>query len=228
MKRTYIIAIKSEEALLYKYFKGKLMDISERGTASAPIKRIIQKLKNQNWKKPLTSAKHRAYAVLHHVETLLKRYPVGISLGSFFFFLGLFVKYHYKVTYQLTIASFGTIFVALGYRLSQANYHKDLFKDRFAIFSVIDEVMQECGADIKATREMVTRLNEIMRKSHCLFGEQTYQFIKEFRKAIITLAYLGESQPEHEKVIEASNFIISLVNNENLPKKFSELKIDSY
>lgn len=88
--------------------------------------------------------------------------------------------------------------------------------------------MREWASDNKATREMVSRLNNIMRKSHYLFSEQTYLFIKKFRMSIIILAYCIESAPDREEVSEAKKFLVSLVDNENLPKMFPELRIDSY
>ncbi len=189
---------------------------------------IIQKLNELRTNENLTTMVQKAYAVFVRVETLLKQYPVRISLMTAIGSTLLFAYFQNEFTRSLAIASFVSIFAAMTYRLGQANYHKNLFEDRFAIFNVIDEVMREWASNTKASRKMVDKLDNIMRKSHCLFSEQTYQFIKKFRMSIIILAYCIESAPDREEVIEAHRFLVNLVDNENLPKKFPEIKIDSY
>lgn len=190
--------------------------------------RIIKKFESLKWKENLILASQKLYAMLSCIETLLKQYPVRISLMVFMTSTLLFAYFQNEFTRNLAIASFGAIFVALTYRLGQANYHKNLFEERFAIFNVIDEVMREWARETKANREMIPRLDNIMRKSYCLFSVRTYQFIKDFRMSIITLAYCIESAPDRDAVKASRQFLINLVDNENLPKMFSELKIDSY
>ncbi len=75
---------------------------------------------------------------------------------------------------------------------------------------------------------MISKLDNIMRKSYYLFSNETFQFIKQFRQAIITLALKLPNTSEREDTIAAKNFLISLIDNENLPQMFPELKIDSY
>ena len=205
------------------------MNPIEKEPFSVPDKKqIIQQFNELRSKEKLITATQKVHAMFIRVEALLKRHPVRISLMTFVGAIFLFAFFQNEFTRGLALASFGTIFIALTYKLGQANYHKNLFDDRFALFNVIDEVMRAWASDNKATREMVSKLNTIMRKSHCLFSEQTYLFIKKFRMAIIILAYCIESAPDREEVIEARKFLVSLVDNENLPKMFPELRIDSY
>src|SRR5262245_49922434 len=115
---------------------------------------------NELWSKEnLTTIKQKAYAIFCRLETLLKQYPVRISLMTFIGSIFLFAFFQNEFTRSLALASFATIFVALTYRLGQANYHKNLFEERFAIFNVIDGVMRDWASDNKATREMISTLD---------------------------------------------------------------------
>ena len=70
-----------------------------------------------------------------------------------------------------------------------------------------------------------------MRRSYYLFGEETYQFIDEFRRSIIYT-----EQNEHEtnddqfkrEIKQARDFLVSVVDGQKLADRFPELKIKSY
>lgn len=67
---------------------------------------------------------------------------------------------------------------------------------------------------------MVNKLSgELLRKSYYLFGEESYKNIKCIRDALIKL----ENGRVEDR--ESELFLISLIDHENLPQKFSELKL---
>lgn len=200
----------------------------EDGFSVPNLEKLISKFNELRSKEKLTTVAQKVSAMLCRFEVLLKQYPVRISLITFIVSIFLFAYFQNEFARNLTIAAFGSIFIAMTYRLNQATYHKNLFEDRFALFKTIDEILKEWACNNNATREMVAKLDGLMRKSHCVYSEQTYQFIKQFRMAIIILSYRIELAPDRKEVIEARNFLASLVDHENLPKKFPELKIDSY
>jgi len=134
------------------------------------------------------------------------------------------------------VASVGIMFVALKYKLDQANYHKDLFEERYAIFLKIDEIFSAYYQ--RKNHEMTWQdfkreLDSIDRKSHFLFGVETSQFIGEFREAIIYLTSLEDRERTNDpsieqKLTEARKFLDNLLDGQSLSDKFLELKIDSY
>jgi hypothetical protein len=152
--------------------------------------------------------------------TLLRLYPIQITIV--FFAISLIVEFvfHNSSTLSLLAAAFGSIFVALKYRLDQANYHKELFKQRFEIYMLIDNNLRAWAGDFKADQKLLDQLNEVLRASYFLFSKETYDFIKEVRKALIFSRVPGNEW--------SREFLVKLVDEENLPSKFPELKIDNY
>ena len=120
------------------------------------------------------------------------------------------------------IASVGLTFTALKYRLDQANYNRELFEKRYEIFRTIDLVIWEWAHKLDVTKEMIDQLSDdVIRKAYYLFDEETYFFIKEIRTALINYKNVQKRNEVHE-------FLSSLVDHENLPKKFKSLNISEY
>jgi len=166
------------------------------------------------------------------IDLLLKKRPMLISGLFLLAAICVYVSNPNSWALGLLTAAFGTMFVALTYKLNQATYHKNLYEQRFQIYKVVDDVMCEWAREGKANRDMIVRLNDIMRPSYFIFSDKTYQFIKNFRFSIITLAYMlpmphGVTE-DSRQVTTAKNFMASLIDNENLPKNFPELKIGNY
>lgn len=162
-------------------------------------------------------------------EIFFKTYPVTASI-IFFIVTALVVTFYHNIgTFSVLAASFGSIFVALKYKLDQANYHKDLFEERYAILVKLDEIIFDFnnGEDWRILKQ---KLDSIYRKSYCLFGQDSYQFIEEFGKAIITSTMLRNSTDPNaiENKKNADEFIIDLLDGQNLSRKLSEIKIDTY
>ena len=146
------------------------MDSFEKNSSLPFTKdQILQKFNELKSKENLTTAKKNASAMLIRLEVLLKQYLVRASLMIFIASVVLFACSQNECTRGLVLAALAIIFVALTYKLGQANYHKSLFDEGFAIFTVIDEVLWGWVPDLKATREKVDKLNKIVRKSHCVF-----------------------------------------------------------
>jgi len=71
----------------------------------------------------------------------------------------------------------------------------------------------------------------IYRKSYFLFGNETYQFISEFRQAVVDASHISKDSKDPkvvEKVNKANEFLQNLLDGQKLSKKFPELKIDTY
>ena len=128
------------------------------------------------------------------------------------------------------IALFGIFFMFLKHKLDKLSYHKDLFGERYEVFLEVDEILKlsfqdKDEKDNKITwRELVLKLDSVWRKCYFLFGEETYGFIEEFRKAVIDNGV--NSCPLKTK--EANKFLATLLDRQVLSKRFPELKIDNY
>ncbi len=98
------------------------------------------------------------------------------------------------------IAAIGLLFMYLKHKLDRANYHRDLFEERYEIFCDVDNILKLSFQDIddndnKITcKELRKKLNSIWRKSYFLFCKDTYQFIDKFRNAVIEKSH--HSSPE--------------------------------
>lgn len=173
--------------------------------------------------------------------------PIGLSIGVFLFILFIFIKTpNSLITYKgsiLTtlITSFGFILVALKYKLDQVNYHKDLFEKRYKIFLEIDKILAEYFTYGKVTNDMIRKITgSLMRRSYFLFEENTYKFIAEFRKSLITINRLKKSyesysetyepnfKKQYDNYIKAEKFLNQYVDGQKLSDKFPELKINIY
>lgn len=70
-----------------------------------------------------------------------------------------------------------------------------------------------------------------MRRSYFLFENETYKFITKFRHSII---YTEQNEYETDdesfkiEIRKAKNFLVSLVDRQQLSDKFPELKIKIY
>jgi hypothetical protein len=124
---------------------------------------------------------------------------------------------------------FGLIFTYLKYILDQATYHKSLFEERYKIFLEIDEILslyfqeKDKNGDIISWHFLVEKLDSIYRKSYFIFGKKTYEFIAEFRKAVINSKMKKEQENNSDHI-----FLRNLLDGQNLSQKFPELKIDLY
>lgn len=169
----------------------------------------------------------------------LKTSPVAIT--NFIFLLICIIFYHFKYytipqMWGVPIASFGSIFIALKYKLDQANYRKDLFEKRYAIFLIIDDLLSNINTYDKSNwGEVVSKLDAIYRKSYFLFGRKTYQFLQEFRQHACNKSKLSDNsnteckdETKSKKIAAANEFFNRLIDGQKLPEKFPELKIDKY
>lgn len=167
-----------------------------------------------------------------------KTTPVGIAVLFFMVMLGISFYFPNKGSISVLAASFGSIFVALKYRLDQASYNKSLFEERYAIFTKIDELIsaywqqKDTEGNTIDFRFFTKELDSIYRKSYFLFGPKTRQFLDDFRKAILDLSYQkGNNLPDDadkKSIDEAKNLLATLIYQQNLSKHFPELKIDLY
>lgn len=127
---------------------------------------------------------------------------------------------------------FGFIFVALTFKLNQANYHKDLFQRRYEVFLVISEVLADWCGEAKSTDEMISKVSgDLMRRSYFLFGRKTHEFVSEFRRALIWTATSRNETDDlkfREEIKSARDFLVSIVDGQKLAAKFPELKINYY
>ena len=130
------------------------------------------------------------------------------------------------------IGSFGSIFIALKYKLDQASFNKTLFEERYAIFLILDEVLSNCFQDLTKNdekadfRHISKELDSVFRKSFFLFSKKTYKFISDFRQAV--LIHVALKDTVEWKKNEAWSFLISLVDKQKLAEHFPELRIDLY
>ena len=186
------------------------------------------------------------------INNPLKSTPVGIAVFVFVLvvialLISIFLKAHSVIITTLIAASvplFGFIFVALTYKLDQADYHKSLFENRYKIFVEIDKMLWNCfheeSKDGQKTdwRYCVERLDSIYRTSYFLFSKKTYQFIDEFRKAVVDFKILDKNEDSNineaakteaaQKVNKAKEFLGNLLDGQKLSDNFPELKIYSY
>lgn len=162
------------------------------------------------------------------IEGYVKKYPVKFAL--IIFGCSVFVELISDKIFSrgLAIASFGAIFVALKYKLDQALYHRALFDERYKVFMVVRDVLIEWFPNNKATREMVDKLNDKFLTAYYIFGDSTFQFIENVRRAINILAYQLPNIEDTEEVKRAKSFLNSLNDSKEFPKFFPELKIDGY
>lgn len=162
--------------------------------------------------------------------------PVEMAI-SFFVLISIVLSimslFHYSPEiFSALVASFGGIFVALKYKLDQANYHKALFEERYAIFRKFDEIISDTINNRKGWRELVEEMDSVYRKSYFLFGKETYQFISELRLAVAEVSHSRKggtiSTSLEERAGKALEFLIGILDGQNLSEKFPELKIDAY
>lgn len=131
-----------------------------------------------------------------------------------------------------SVSFFGSIFAALAFKLNQANYHKDLFQKRYEIFLVINDVLADWCGEAKSTNEMISKISgDLMRRSYFLFGRNTYEFVTEFRRALIWTATSRNETNDpkfREEIKSAREFLVSIIDGQKLADKFPELKINYY
>lgn len=74
-----------------------------------------------------------------------------------------------------------SILTYLKYKLDQANYNKDLFEERYKIFTTVKNIFVSVN---KREYEVmsVAQWEELTLKAYALFGEETYEFIKKFQE----------------------------------------------
>jgi hypothetical protein len=168
----------------------------------------------------------------HYFITPFLTYLVPITIALFFVMTLTAFNDSAPAKIAGAVSLFGSIFVALKFKLDQASYHKDLFDRRYAIFLIINDVLTAWCAEAKSTNEMIGKIsNDLMRRSYFLFGEHTYDFICEFRRALI---WTETSENEiddvkfREEIRLSRNFLISFVDGQKLADKFPELKINYY
>jgi hypothetical protein len=160
----------------------------------------------------------------------LKVYPLELSL--FLFIVALFseIIFQNKEMLVFLVSSIGIIFSALKYKLDQANYHRELFKKRYKIFSTVNDILKEFTKENTVTCQMNDKMSiDLMRRSRFLFNDETYQFLDEFRIQL-NRNYLFKSGQQYniEQYISANEFLSKYVDIKNLAEKFRELKINSY
>jgi len=177
-----------------------------------------------------------ASALFGFAENYLKKHPVRIAIIVFVVFLVLYVFSPETSILVLVTGSFASIFVALKYRLDQANYHKDLFEKRYSVFEVVEKfLIRYKSDDLNSVDDQMVFVNAIMRKSYFLFCEDTISFIKKFRDAADVIWRNNMSSDSKlyvknpEGAAKADAFFNELREDRlNLSKRFPELKIDTY
>jgi hypothetical protein len=97
------------------------------------------------------------------LELWLKKYPIQISLSAFFISLVLYIIFAKWLRVSLVIAFFGSIFIALKYKLDQANFHKDLFEKRYECVLAIEIALSEWVKTGSVSSYMVTSINRIKK-----------------------------------------------------------------
>lgn len=168
--------------------------------------------------------------VFSYVKKQFSIYPFEIAFGIFIAALFLFIFCGNEGTLSLFIASLGILFVALKYRLDQANYHRELFEKRYEVFNKINYVLFSCFHEVDQDLKIIDwkyiskELDSIYRRSYFLFGKETYEFIDQFRKAALNYKMIESGK----KKDDATEFLNSLLDGQILSKKFPELKIDFY
>ncbi len=157
-----------------------------------------------------------------------------VKVTTLAFFIITLVAFYDPVPAKIAgaVSLFGSIFVALKFKLDQASYHKDLFQKRYEIFLVINDVLGDWSREAKSTKEMIGKVSgDLLRRSYFIFGKHTYEFVKEFRLALIyTETGLNETDDvTFRKQIQLSrDFLSSIMVGQDLADKFPELKINYY
>ena len=99
-----------------------------------------------------------------------KTHPVVISIIYFFISIILLAFKRNSLTVGITVSAFGSIFMALKYKLDQESYHKNLFEERYKIFGIVDSVLLEYAQEGAVTSEIINKLDvHTMRRSYFLF-----------------------------------------------------------
>lgn len=163
---------------------------------------------------------------------LIREHCVKLTIIGFLIMAFIAMKYPTAPVITSAITFFGFIFVALKYKLDQASYNKDLFDRRYKIFNSLDKVLSEWSIEGKSSRKLINKVSgSLMRRSYFLFGDETYKFIAEFRHSII---YTEQNEYETDdesfkiEIRKAKNFLVSLVDRQQLSDKFPELKMKIY
>ncbi|MES2204774.1 MAG: hypothetical protein V4496_06090 [Pseudomonadota bacterium] len=165
--------------------------------------------------------------------------PMLVTVSFFIITIILSCCYREVWAFTLLASSYGSIFVALKYKLDEANYNKDLFEKRYEVFSVIDKVLWDyyhpsndqvnSVASYKTWKDdLIKEIDFIWRKSYFLFGRETSAFIKKFRTSIVDGNSYGHSVGEGYSLQEskANEFMANLLDGiDTLPENFPELKI---
>lgn len=176
--------------------------------------------------------KYCKHPIKNYVVTPFLSYLVPLTVTSFFIMTCF--AFHDPAPAKIAgaVSLFGSIFVALKFKLDQASYHKDLFDRRYAVFIVINDALTAWCSESKSTKEISDKINnDLMRKSYFLFSEKTYDFIREFRRAlIVTETRRSETDDEQfgAEISRARRFLSSVVDGQKLADYFPELKINYY
>jgi hypothetical protein len=169
---------------------------------------------------------------MRYVANLIRMHCVTITIAMFLIAAYIAICWPSASTIGSVVTFFGFIFVALKFKLDQASYNKDLFDKRYKIFLTIDRVLAQWCTETRSSKDLIAKVSgSLMRRSYYLFGEETYQFIDEFRRSIIY-----SEQKEHEtndekfkeEIRHAREFLISVVDGQKLADKFPELRIKCY
>ena len=166
------------------------------------------------------------------IVNLFKTNSVPIAAVFFIIMIIVVFIHHDANTFSGLIASFGAVLVALKYKLDQANYHKSLFKERYKIFLIIDEILIgtlniKDEERVAWRNKVLNKFGSIYRKSYFLFGKETHKFLHEFQLEVLNyLILLGD--PSSGGRLAAYNVLSKLASEQELPAKFSEMKIDTY
>lgn len=158
-----------------------------------------------------------------------------------FFIITIILSCYYREiwAFALLASSYGSIFIALKYKLDEANYNKDLFEKRYEVFSVIDKFLWDychtsndqvnSEASYKTWKyDLIKEIDFIWRKNYFLFGRETSVFIKKFRTSIIDGSLYGHpvGKGYSSQKSEANDFLVNLLGDiDTLPENFPELKI---
>ena len=185
------------------------------------------------WKNPFNWLRYNLITT-----KVLKRSPILLSVVFFFLILITYLCSSSLISMSMLVASFGTIFVALKYKLDQSTFQKSLFEQRYEIFEDFDKILRNCFNENNKDmgwQDYSAQLDSYFRKSYFLFCRETYHFIVEFRLAVIAYKMLGDnennlenSEDNREKYEQAKSFLMNLVDKQKLSDKFPQLKIDVY
>lgn len=185
------------------------------------------------WKNPFNWLRYNLITT-----KVLRRSPILLSVMFFFLILITYLISSSLISMSVLVASFGTIFVALKYKLDQSTFQKSLFEQRYEIFEDFDQILHNCFNENNKDmgwRDYSDQLDSYFRKSYFLFCRETYDFIVKFRRAVIAYKMLGDnennledSEYNRKKYEQAKSFLMNLVDKQKLSDKFPQLKIDVY